>query len=230
MYLEFGQWPARFEIQKKRCLFLKYILNQNENSQIYKFFRLQLDHPTKGDWVSRCLIDLSELKIKKTLNEIKQMTRIKFKNLIKIRIERNALEYLQNKRGSKGKEIEFTSLEMSEYLLPYNSIMSIEEKREIFALRNRMTNIPINFGSKEEKCICGSLETMSHIYSCESINQTKIKTNYEHIYNGNLRKFLEIFRRMKTNLKTRQEIKSRIVFPCDPSDPPYCISMDLDDK
>ena len=58
-----------------------------------------------------------------TLNEIKQMPRIKFKNLIKIRIERNALEYLQNKRGSKGKEIEFTSLEMSEYLLPYNSIM-----------------------------------------------------------------------------------------------------------
>ena len=227
MYLEFGQWPARFEIQKKRCLFLKYILNQNENSQIYKFFRLQLDYPTKGDWVSRCLIDLSELKIKKTLNEIKQMPRIKFKNLIKIRIETNALEYLQNKRGSKGKEIEFTSLEMSEYLLPYNSIMSIEEKREMFALRNRMTNIPINFGNKEEKCICGSLETMSHIYSCESINQTKIKTNYEHIYNGNLRKIIEIFRRMKTNLKTRQEIKSRTVFPCDPSDPPYCISMDL---
>ena len=33
MYLEFGQWPARFEIMKKRCLFLKCILNQNENSQ-----------------------------------------------------------------------------------------------------------------------------------------------------------------------------------------------------
>ena len=71
-----------------------------------------------------------------TLNEIKQMPRIKFKNLIKIRIERNALEYLQNKRGSKGKEIEFTLLSMSEYLLPYNSIMSIEENREMFAIRN----------------------------------------------------------------------------------------------
>ena len=129
-----------------------------------------------------------------TLNEIKQMPRIKFKNLIKIRIERNALEYLQNKRRSKGKEIEFTLLAMSEYLLPYNSIMSIEEKREMFAIRNRMTNIPINFGKKEEKCICETSETMSHIYSCESINQTKMKTNYDHIYNGNLRKMIEIFR------------------------------------
>ena len=71
---------------------------------------------------------------------------------------------------------------------------------------------------------------MSHIYSCESINQTKMKTNYDHIYNGNLRKMIEIFRRMKTNLKTRQEMKSRTVFPCDPNDPRYCISMDLDDK
>ena len=49
---------------------------------------------------------------------------------------------MHNKRGSKGNEIEFTSLQMSEYLLPYNAMMNIEEKREWFALRNRMTDIP----------------------------------------------------------------------------------------
>ena len=158
------------------------------------------------------------------------MSRNEFQNLIKRRREINALEYLNNKRGSKGNEIEFTSLQMSEYLLPYNAMMNIEEKRELFALRNRMTDIPNNFGKKEEKCVCGTLETMSHIYSCESLNQTKIRIHYDQIYNGNFRNMLEISRRMKTNLKLRTEIKSRNQIPCDPSDPLYCISMDLDNK
>ena len=120
---------------------------------------------------------------------------------------------------------------MSEYFLPCNSKINIEEKRELFALRNRMTNIPNNFGKKEEKCVCETLETMSHIYSCKSLNQTEmIRINYEEIYNGNLRNMIEIFRRMEINLKKRTEIKSRKPFPCDPSDPLYCISMDLDYK
>ena len=222
MYLEYGQWPARFEIQKKRCLFLKYILNQDENSQIFQFFKLQLENPIKGDWVSQCLKDLADLKIHETLNEIKQIPRNKFKNILKRRIEINALEYLKNKRGSKGQEIEFTILEMSEYLLPYHSKLNIEEKREIFALRNRMTNIPFNFGNKEEKCVCGTLETMFHIYSCEYLNQKKFRIDYDRIYDGNIENLKEILTRMKANLETRIRMKSRNESPRDPSDPLYC--------
>ena len=81
-----------------------------------------------------------------------------------------------------------------------------------------------------QKFVCGTLETMSYIHSCESLNQTKIRIHYDQIYNGNIRNMLEIFRRMKTNLKLRTEIKSRNQIPCDPSDPLYCISMDLDNK
>ena len=55
LYLEMGVVPARFEIQKLRLLYLKYILNQEENSMIFKFFKLQLENPTKGDWVSTLL-------------------------------------------------------------------------------------------------------------------------------------------------------------------------------
>ena len=52
MYLESGQWPARFELQKIRCLFLKQILRQDENSQVYKFVQLQLSQPVRGDLVT----------------------------------------------------------------------------------------------------------------------------------------------------------------------------------
>ena len=57
LYFEIGQYPARFEIQKLSCLYLKNILNQDENSRFYQFFKLQLDQPTRGDWVSTVIKD-----------------------------------------------------------------------------------------------------------------------------------------------------------------------------
>ena len=222
MYLEFGQWPARFELKKMRCLFLKQILKQNKNSQIYRFFELQLKNPVKGDWVSTCLTDLFELEIKETLEEIENMSAYKFKNLVKRKTEIKALEYLLRKRGTKGREIDYTTLEMSEYLLPFNSRLNIEEKRSLFEIRNRMTKIPIHFGKKEAKCIFGEEENMPHIYSCKLINNTKPCINYNNIYNGNLNAQIDIFRRMENNLEKRNQIKEKEKHPCDPCDPPYC--------
>ena len=48
LYLSVGQYPARFEIQKMRLLYLKYILHENKESLLYKFFTLQLEMPSKG--------------------------------------------------------------------------------------------------------------------------------------------------------------------------------------
>ena len=73
-YLELGQVPARFEIQKMRLLYLKYILNQDEDSLLQKFFLLQLKKRSKGDWAWTCIQDLKELNISESLDEIKQMT------------------------------------------------------------------------------------------------------------------------------------------------------------
>ena len=177
-----------------------------------------------------CMKDLSELEISESLEEIKNMTRSKYKNIIKSRIEKNALEYLLSKRGSKGHEIEYTSLEMSEYLLPFNTNLNIEEKRKMFEIRNRMTQIPTNFGKTEEKCICGENESLPHIYICESLNQMKTKTCYEEIYNGNLKTQIQIYRRMENNLERRKELKLRINFPRDLCDPLYCSIPDLDNE
>ena len=52
------------------------------------------------------------------------------------------------------------------YLLPNNQALSISEKQYIFAIRNRMVQIEINFPKNEtgKKCICGDTMTMKHIY------------------------------------------------------------------
>ena len=93
LYLEYGQYPARFEIQKRRLLYLKYILEQPEDSLIKKFFILQLSKPTRGDWASSCQEDLKSLKITLSNQEIQEMTKNKFTSLIKERIKENALNY-----------------------------------------------------------------------------------------------------------------------------------------
>jgi hypothetical protein len=126
MYLEVGQWPARFEIQKIRLFFLKSILEEDDNSMVSNFFHLQLKQPTRGDWATTVQNDLKELNILETFDDIKRMSKTKFKNMVKIRIKRNAFNYLMKKRGSKGCQIQYSTLEMSEYLLPYNDKMKIE--------------------------------------------------------------------------------------------------------
>jgi hypothetical protein len=70
LYLEIGHIPARFEVQKMRLLYLKYILEEKEESLLSRFFKLQLAEPSKGDWVSNCIEDLKELEIEDSLEEI----------------------------------------------------------------------------------------------------------------------------------------------------------------
>ena len=52
-------------------------------------------------------------------------------------------------------DIDYPYLEMADYLLPCNKKQTIQQKCEMFAVKNSMINIPANFSSKsEEKCKC----------------------------------------------------------------------------
>ena len=60
LYLELGHIPARFDIMKQRLFFLKYILNQDTESMIYKVLFLQIEKPAKFDWATTCIKDLKQ--------------------------------------------------------------------------------------------------------------------------------------------------------------------------
>ena len=221
LYLCLGQHPARFEIQKMRLLYLKYILHEEESSLLYKFFNLQLDMPTKGDWVSTCQNDLKELKISHTFDEIKLMSKNQFNKLLKERLRENALKYLAGKQGSKGSETIYLDLSMSEYLLPTNSELSIEEKQQLFSVKTRMKNIPSNYPKPNESyvCHCGQREDMEHIYICEMYNEgKKTELEYEKIHTGNISEQIKVFRTFETNFEKRRIIRTKETFPCDPSE------------
>ena len=72
-----------------------------------------------------------------------------------------------DKRGSKGIQIQYSSLKMAEYLLPNTEKLSISAQRYIFAIRNRMDQIENNIPKKMSKtlCFCGYEENQEHIYT-----------------------------------------------------------------
>ena len=226
LYLEVGQFPARFEIQKMRLLYLKYILEQENESKLKKFLTLQFDEPSRGDWASTCRNDLKELNISYSLEEIRIMAKDKFNRILKEKVKESALKYLLEKKGKKGKEIEYTTLEMAEYLQPFGNKLTVAEQRDLFSIKNRMVDIPSNFpkGKTEFKCICGEIENMNHIYNCELLSEKKEQSlDYEKIFNGTIKQQVDVFRIVKQNLDQREIIISKMNFPCDPCDPLYSV-------
>ena len=67
--------------------------------------KLQIENPTRGDWASTCKKDLKELNLNFSLDDIKYMSKIKFSQILKERIIKNAFNYLMKKGGKKGEEI-----------------------------------------------------------------------------------------------------------------------------
>ena len=59
------------------------------------------------------------------MDEIKKMSMNKFKSLVKVKCQEGAYNYLMNRRGSKGSEVIYPQVEMSEYFIPNNEL-SIE--------------------------------------------------------------------------------------------------------
>ena len=220
LYLETGHIPARVEIQKTRLLYLQYILQQSKESTIFKFFQLQLEYPTRGDWASTCVQDLKDFNIEESFENIRLMTKYKFTRMLKCKVKISAIKYLTGKQGSKGKDITYSSIQMAEYLLPTNEKLTIDEKRRLFAVKNKMTNIPNNFQKtkSENVCFCRKREDMKHIYECGIYNEEEVMLNYEEIYNGDINDQIEIFRKFEENYRKRELLKNiETELPCDPT-------------
>ena len=216
LYAEVGLIPARHEIIRIRLLYLHDILIQKEDSMIFRMLHLQIQYPKRGDWASVCLKNLNELQIEMSLQEIKLMKKSKFKSIIDEKIAVVAFNYLKQKQGSKGKEIEFSELQMAEYLLPWSGLF-LADQRKIFSLRNKMVKIVNNFSSIKQTCQCGEIETLEHLYICLEFSENKDEevTPYEEIYSNNISKQVKVLRRFEQIFLKREEILTNKLHPCD---------------
>ena len=102
----------------KRLKFLKYILDEDEETMVKKVYKAMKEDSKVGDFVDLIKKDMKTVNINLTDDEIKEETTIKWKTLVNKEVKNAALQYLktENNKKTKTKDIDFESLEMSEYL------------------------------------------------------------------------------------------------------------------
>ena len=150
-----------------------------------------------------------------TFIEIKKMNENEYRNLIRKKCIELGFNYLMNKRGSKGKEIEYDKIRMAQYLQPNNQL-EVKEQMKIFEIRNRMTNIPNNFSRKNDvKCHCGQPENMEHVYNCKFLSSEEVNVKFKKIYEENVDDLKTILKRFEQNMNNRDK-QYHVIQKCDP--------------
>ena len=215
-YLELGVYPVRFEIIKRKVIFLQYILKQDKESMMFKVFQATLDQPTKNDFVSKCLKYLEVLNITITFDEISEMSDFKFKSLVKEKTKAAAFKYLMELKNLPGKNtkiknINYKSLGIQEYLLGGNE--NSEVAKVIFAARGRNLEIKEHKKWKYSDNICVGCdkenESENELLSCPGlVEQGHQKTNllYKSLYSENTCEMFRVGTEIRKRLKCRKKI------------------------
>ena len=214
LYLELGCIPYQELIQKRRLMFLHYILQEDPKSMIAKFFETQRKNPTRRDWVTMVKNDLEELKINLKFEDIKVMKKSEFRAFLKRKIQDKAIEKLEQRKKSHSKvsNIQHGFLEMQTYLKPNKSQVSKEERQLIFELRSRVTEVKMNFKTKYEDLNCKTCkieeETQKHILECTELDkkdqETKCNLTYEKLFSGNTEEKVMIARIFRKRMEIRE--------------------------
>ena len=111
---------------------MHYILNQQEDSLLLRFFQAQLDIPIKGDWVSEAKTWIKDYEIENSFQEVKNNRKGIYEHIISEKVQEEAFQYLKNKIKSKGSKIEYGArFNMQDYLKP-NSILTFKDKSKYF--------------------------------------------------------------------------------------------------
>ena len=112
LYLELGLIPLREEIRKRRLNFLKYILDQDGDSILFKVFDQQCKNTTKNDWVTTIIEDMRVTNLNVTFADIQEINKMKWRSIIKQHIREKSLRDLNKiKEGhSKVKDLKHIKL------------------------------------------------------------------------------------------------------------------------
>ena len=89
---------CRYNTEEKVNVFALYHESRPQKYD-FKIFETQRKNPASKDWVSSVKKDLEELKLDFEFEDLKSIKKNDFKNILKKKIETNALEKLEKKRN-----------------------------------------------------------------------------------------------------------------------------------
>ena len=107
--MQLGVYPIRYELMKRKILYLQYILKQEKSSMIFQVLKATCENPIKNDFVKTCENYLEELDIKLSFQETGNMSQWTFKRLVKEKTKTAGLKYLlgQKERQTKTSNIHY---------------------------------------------------------------------------------------------------------------------------
>ena len=179
MHLELGTLLIRYVIKSHRLLFLQYILKQDKDTLMYRFFDVQSRYPQKGDWVLQIKEDLKEVNLNMTFDEISKISDYSFQSKVKKAISQSAFKWLISEKNkprsntSKGSNLKYSELKIQDYFLPND--MSNAQCNLLFSLRSRMVPVKCNFRHSYNDLSCpvcmdpNQLDNQIHILTCKTL-------------------------------------------------------------
>ena len=214
-YLELGIYPVRFEIIKRKILFLHYILQQEKTSMIYQVLKVTQESPTKNDFVKGCEQYLKVLHIDMCFESIGKLSTWSFKKLVKERTTAAAFQYLieEKFKQSKISHLQYDKLEMQDYLLDGNK--NTEMSKLIYKARSQCLDIKTQKKWKYQDQICVGCgknpETGDEILTCVGYSDRKNDQVFENLtyslfFTGSSSQKVQVAKIIKKRLKIRDKM------------------------
>ena len=117
LYIECAKLPVRFVCQARRLLYNWHILHVEESELLFKFYSAQQLKPGKNDWVRQIEKDKNELNISLSDQEVKKMTKLKFKQIVMQKINvlaaKHFTEIQSKQQKTKHLKMTFNSIKYS---------------------------------------------------------------------------------------------------------------------
>ena len=146
---------------KRRLLYFWSVLAKSDNELVKKIYNAQKAFPVKNDWIYLIKEDLDICEIELSENEISNMKQAAFKKLVNEKIRELSIAYLISLKNKHSKSENLrASYDMQPYLKNRN--LSIEEKKIMFRIKNRLIDVKMNFKKKYNDMVecrlCGAPE------------------------------------------------------------------------
>ena len=186
LYLETGCLDITSILQCRRLGFLHYLVRQEKNSMMYKFFKAQWDYPATGDWTAHARRDLAEFCIPESFEHLEEISEYSFSNLLRKKTRKNALEKFLRIKSTHSKldNLEYSELKLQGFL--ESKDLNVEESKIVVKWRLRMAKFGANFGDEKKLCpLCKAhKDTQEDSFSnCDFLkNKVSITNKYEEIF------------------------------------------------
>jgi hypothetical protein len=211
LYLELGIVPLRFNLMKRRVLYLQDILNRPDEELTKKILIAQKQQPMKGDFYAQVRDNMEELGIN---DDLLLESKIKLREELNLKIKKRAFEYLLDKakNHSKVNTKLYKDCNGAEYLhhprFTPDIVCIILFRTRTFLVKNNFRN---NYKNTNILCpLCQHVDdSQEHLFECPKIKETydrNVYCEYDDIFSQDTEKLYTVACELKELIEIRERL------------------------